>query len=625
MLRAEMSPAKAALLLLSVVLLVLTLSARKPGTPPTLKADEPAYYLGALSLAYDFDFRAEERDYERAFADYPYAAIENLIVMSADGWNTIYYGKPYIFPFFAAPFVFLLGTNGIVFFNMAMLLAMTWMGFDLLRRSNGETVAALFSVGFFVLSDAYLYVWWLHPEVFNMFAAMGCLYFGLPQDCWNQGETAAVEGRQGRFSAFWGGRSFKQRFVGTTAGLWISAAMLTAGAYNKPILAAGVLPVVFFLLRGRAWRRLAIYAVAGVLCGLLWVGISLALTGKASAYLVGERAGFLLVNPATPLIDPEPIVPGVKKKERESAGWFWLLDELPDTRWSELVESSKYFLVGRHTGLFVYEPFSVLALILFFTASGWRSFLRWTVLLSAALIAFFFLYFINFNWHGGGGFVGNRYFVMAYPLLIFLVGRIRPAWLLLPFYALAGLVIGPLLISPHGLVVFSPTLQSHVRGPAFQFFPFEHSLREIPGYEGKVEGELYISGLRNQLRAVGDAFWIQGGREVQIWVQSDKPLSALSLHLASPVAGNPARLSLGSESFEATLGLEAQPFVFHPEKPTLVRRTRFPVNSTTFIDVYLYLLEVGVERGRPPMPEAPDEPYFYLGASLTVPAEEQKF
>ncbi len=379
----------------------LTLAACKPGTPATLKADEPAYYLGALSLAYDFDFRADERDFVRAYDDYPYAAVENLIVMSADGWRTLYYGKPYIFSFFAAPFVYLFGTNGIVFFNMAMLLAMVWMGFALLSRWNGETLAALFAAGFFLLSNAYLYVWWLHPEVFNMFAAMGCLFFGLPRDPKEEADPAPDAAAQsgGRFA----GRFAAARWLGTPAGLWVSAAMLTAGAYNKPILAACCLPVVVSLLRRRAWRLLGHYALAGLLCGVLWVGISVGLTGKPSAYLVGERAGFFMVDPHQRLIEPEPIVPGGKKEERESAGWIWLLDAWPDTHLSELVESSKYFLVGRHTGLFVYQPFGLLALALFAFSAARRSLLRWSILLSAGLVAFFFLEFINFNWHGGGG------------------------------------------------------------------------------------------------------------------------------------------------------------------------------------------------------------------------------
>ena len=41
-------------------------------------------------------------------------------------------------------------------------------------------------------------------------------------------------------------------------------------------------------------------------------------------------------------------------------------------------------------------------------------------------VALFALLWIPFNWHGGGGFVGNRYFVNALPGFLFLVGRIAP-------------------------------------------------------------------------------------------------------------------------------------------------------------------------------------------------------
>jgi hypothetical protein len=44
----------------------------KPGVPLTLKADEAAYYLMALSLAEDHDLRAEVRDFDRAFREFPY-------------------------------------------------------------------------------------------------------------------------------------------------------------------------------------------------------------------------------------------------------------------------------------------------------------------------------------------------------------------------------------------------------------------------------------------------------------------------------------------------------------------------------------------------------------------------
>ncbi len=62
----------------------------------------------------------------------------------------------------------------------------------------------------------------------------------------------------------------------------------------------------------------------------------------------------------------------------------------------------------------------------------------------------------------------------------------------------------------------------------------------------------------------------------------------------------------------------------HPAAPTLRAADRFPPNSGTFIAVYLYRLEIFAERGRPPMPEKPEEPYFYLGAILDLPGAEQQ-
>ncbi|MCP5118156.1 MAG: hypothetical protein GY953_45660, partial [bacterium] len=187
-------------------------------------------------------------------------------------------------------------------------------------------------------------------------------------------------------------------------------------------------------------------------------------------------------------MEPQPLPEGGEKAKtqlgRETAGWWWIF-RIPDTKLAELREDAVYFLVGRHTGLFLYQPFSLLALALFL-AHGRRSALRWVILASLVLVAYFFLTFIHHNWHGGGGFVGNRYFIMVYPAFLYLVTRIRPDWSVVPFFAAGALFVGPLLLAPLGLVVPSPTLQAHVRNHPFQIFPLEQSLREIPGSTGRV-------------------------------------------------------------------------------------------------------------------------------------------
>lgn len=594
---------------LTVVLALLPLTAHQPGQPPILKADEPAYYLAALSLAYDGDLRVDVEDRLRLFEGFPYLPVQNLIVMSDDGWRTLYFGKPYLYSLLAAPMTGLWGARGMVAFNMLLLLAMVWMATSWLERYNPPWLARTFAVAFFAGSLAWVYVYWLHPEVLNMFAGVGCLFFGL--------RAVEAKGREG------GG------FFTSPWALALSATILALGVYNKPMLAALGLPVIFELLRLRRWRGLVIWLGAAVASMLVIAGGAVLLTGQPTAYLVELRAGFSVHDPHAQVVpirpDPPSVAPGEvapdaaelkKKKRAEGAGWWWLL-RIPEIHRFELQEDVPYFFFGRHTGLFLYQPFALLALVLFF-AHGRRRPSGWWVMLSTLSIGFFFLIFIPFNWHGGGGFVGNRYFVMAYPALLFVVTRIRPAWVVLPACALAGLFVGPMVISPHGLSVPQGTLQAHVRHSPFAPFPVEHSLAEIPGYHGQVQSGLWLWGRKDQIRPVGEDLWLLAGDDVELWIQSQQPIDRLALRLESPVEGNAARIGINDQSQDVVLGGAGVDLVFEPERPTLLRRDRKRMDYQAFIDLYLYRLDVHIERGRLPSWDGDPGPRFFRGASLHV-------
>ena len=135
------------LLAVSLFLLIFPLTLPKPGVPQGLKADEAAYYMMASSLAHDRDLRLGVEDTERLFREFPFRATRNLIVMTDDGWQTAHYSKPLAYAVFAAPFARLFGANGLLLFNMVLLLGIVWMGFFYLKRFNPEPVAALFSGG----------------------------------------------------------------------------------------------------------------------------------------------------------------------------------------------------------------------------------------------------------------------------------------------------------------------------------------------------------------------------------------------------------------------------------------------------------------------------------------------
>lgn len=625
------------LALLGVALFALPLGLHRPGLPVALKADEPAYFLASLSLVHDLDLEVEEADLRRLFELYPYLPIDNLIVMSDDGWRTLHYGKPFLVSLLAAPLVLLFGSAGPLLLNLLLFFAMIVMGAAwLAHRGAGEGLAIFFSAGFFLLASAWTYVFWIHPEVLLMFATCGCLFFGL----------GALDARDDQAPP-WIVR------LGASGSLALSAAVLALGVYNKPMLAAMGLPICFGLLRRRAWRDLATWvgsalASMAAICALSW-----ALTGQPTAYLVDLRAGFLVHDPTERVVEPleespprpprmqetamqetaedeerPAFVPEVAKAEDVApAGWWWLL-RWPETRGFELREDLVYFFLGRHTGLFVYMPFALLALLLF-VLHGLRSLRAWSILLSLALVAAFFLLWIPFNWHGGGGFVGNRYFVMVYPAFLFLVERLRPTRghriAVAGFWALGGWLTGPLLLAPFGLMAPAATLQIHARAAPHQLVPMDFSLRTHPGYGGAVHEGVYVWGRKDQIDALrgSEVVWLRGAEEVDVWLITEAPLERIELELASPVPENDAVVRFGGEGRRVELGDGPRRVVFESPRPSKVRRERRRTDYHAFQDVYVYHLTVQTERGRIPEWDAGrdgatsgDETPFYRGASL---------
>src|SRR5690606_1057482 len=147
----------------------------------------------------------------RAFDEFPFGPIQGLIVMTDDGWRTVYFGKPWLYSLLAAPLVAVAGADGMLAFNVLLMLGMVWMGFGYLRRYNADATAALFAVGFFVLSAGFAYVFWLQPEVLNMAGVTAALYLALRPERRGRGELVRAV---------------------------LSGAALCAPVYNKPVFAA---------------------------------------------------------------------------------------------------------------------------------------------------------------------------------------------------------------------------------------------------------------------------------------------------------------------------------------------------------------------------------------------------
>ncbi len=598
------------LVCLSLFLLLFPIGLGMPGAVVALKADEGAYYLMALSLAHDRDLEMDEADLERAFDDFPYRFISNLILMTDDGWHTAFYGKPYVYPLFAAPFAWLGGAKGLLVFNMLLMVGMIWLGALRLGRSEDGPWAAGFAAVFFLLSSAFAYVFWLQPEVFNMAAIAACLFLGLGRPA-----AKAREGEPDELPGPW------QAFA--------SGLALALAVYNKPVFAAFALPVVGGLLLRRRFRAAGAW-VLGLAFSLAAVaGGAMVLTGHATPYLGVVRQGATLCEPGVMPVEaideeaePEAVVAGSNSPTGNA--WSWLF-RIPRAPLRETAENVGYFLWGRHTGFLLYLPFGALALVLFLL-HGRRSAQGWLLAGALVVVAAFFLLFIPFNWHGGGGFIGNRYFVSVYPAFFFLVTKLRPRFLLAPAAAAAGLLLAPVLFTPLGASEPEPTLQRHVRGLAYRAFPLELSLRNVPGYHRLPAGALRIVARKDQVLPQGEPLWIRSADSVELTFLSPAPIAKAVFLVENLATRNRVRLELaGAEvNLDFAAGREARRVVLEPAGPS---RTRSEKGSI----LYVYRLEVAPSTGRvlpwtrtyPPSPcpnfvgpaSVPDT--FPVGAVLT--------
>ncbi|MFQ5350274.1 MAG: hypothetical protein ACE5EG_07525, partial [Thermoanaerobaculia bacterium] len=204
-----------------------------------------------------------------------------------------------------------------------------------------------------------------------------------------------------------------------------------------------------------------------------------------------------------------------------------------------------------------------------------------------------FLLWIPFNWHGGGGFVGNRYYINVYPGFLFLVARVAPVWLAGLGYAAGALLTGSLIFTPFGAPVHRPTLQAHVRHQPFGLFPFEFTIRDqIPGYWGTGQLGKWFLGRADQFETRGEEMLVLGNTEVTLWLFSHEPLAEAVFRVRSAAPANTVRLALPGDRAEIEFGdpPAARNVTLRPSAPSRVRREEGR-------EVLVYDLVVESERG----------------------------
>jgi hypothetical protein len=432
---------RAARLLLGAMVAAMVVGAglvRLPG----FWGDGATYYTMAHSLAEDGDLRYEARDVFRARREFP-SGPQGLFLKRASGgmyvdgargfpWvrrvpesdKRIYFAKAFTYPLAAAPLVALMGTRGLLVTNALSLGLVLVLAYLELRTRASPAWALGAAMALILATIAPLYLVWPTPELFTLALVAAGLF------AWRRQRplTAAV--------------------------------LLGIATYTKPYnlllaLPLGVEPLLA-VSRASWWPALRESLRRGLVMAAVVIGffgLNAALTGELN-YQGGERKTFYGRFPEEAAADGQRITFG-------NSGFWMTTDQLGPAiegedpaaasartgppRSSHEIEVSVlrnlyYFWVGRFGGALAYFLPAVVALLVFLvlgprTAVGWLAF--------AALVCswLFYIRIIPDNWYGGGGTVGNRYFLNLLPLFVLMLPARREIFVVAAA-AISAVVLG---------------------------------------------------------------------------------------------------------------------------------------------------------------------------------------
>jgi len=553
------------------------------------KGDEATYVSMALSVAFDHDLTYERRDLERYWGLYRWGP-DGIFLKRGKQWHVrvngsspfvhisrtpdrradrLYFGKALLYAISVAPFVRVLGLNGFLVFNVLLLFGICVCGYQFLVARARPGPALAFTLAFVGATVVPVYAVFMTSDLFN-FALVFFGYFA-----WLYKEVAATNDTRGADIA-WSDIA--------------AAVLLGCATFSKPLnfLLIGP-PVLLWWLRRRFAAGLVVGTVFALTVGGLF-GINALSSGEFN-YQGGDRRTFYTNFPFdSPDHTWEQLAQARQSVEMTTndSDADNVLDpsEFPN-RFAHNVE---YFLIGRHFGFVPYFFPGAVAILLWLVS---RKFDAWRVLtfLGLAASTLLLLVFFPYTWSGGGGPVGNRYFLNLYPVVFFLTPPMVSMAPSLIAWAGGALFTAHLVLNPFVAAKFP--IQSTERGAARRL-PVELTMaNDLPValdvsrahvlYSQDPVVLLYFldthSYIPDSTAVEPKVVWVSGSGRSDIIVRTERPLDHLKMTAESPIR----------TVFTVSAGGRASTV---PIVPGQVASIDVPASGVRGLKSYAYLLSV---------------------------------
>jgi len=397
---------------------------------------------------------------------------------------------------------------------------------------------------------------------------------------------------------------------GATSDL-VAAAIWGAVSYSKPSNVFLVLPLVTLLALRRQWRRML---AAGLVFSLFLGGFflaHLAATGEMN-YQGGDRKTFYgrypFQNPALTF---------------ENTGLGKVTSEIyTEQPWDIVAHDLYFFHIGRFSGVVIYFFPAAVSVALFLSSrkESWQ----WLVLGIATFECLLLIIWMPVNYFGGGGTLGNRYFLNIFPLYFFVTPTLsRPFRATLPSWAMAGLFTASILVSP-----FEAARRpgEHATSGPFKWLPVELSLiNDLPTnndpakfrqrFEDGYLGYFLDNNTWGRERHRGVGFWVRGASRAEMVVRTAIPVEKLVVRVLN--VSEPNRIEVCVPGGCSRLD-------YKPGEKKILELSAgrgFPYEDFG-VRSYCYLVSIETERGVIPMLERRGErDGRYLGAFIHIVPE----
>jgi hypothetical protein len=632
---ARPSPGAIASVALGLLLLAFALSAGLPRNAQgvaAFKGDEASYYSLAHSLARDFDFSFERRDLVRVWEEYP-SGPEGIWlkrgksvhlewggrfpfvrwIKSEDPVRTrLYYAKSFIYPLAAAPFVFVFGTPGFFVLHALLLSLDLFVAYTFLAaRARSPRFALAFALVFLLASVVPVHFVWFAPELFNFSLALYALFF------WCYKEVAGDRLTAGGTRFLLGARS--DAFAAALVGVLI---------FSKPTHALLFCPMVALAAGRRQWLRIVGMGMAcTIAAGSLFLA-NAAITGEFN-YQGGDRKtfygaiGFPFANDWETFENIGP----VRGREGMMVG-----DVLVNSHTLTVFKDNAiYFVMGRSSGLLPYCFPGVASAVLFLLS---RKRQRWQWLVVATIVgsALLMILIWPFTYSGGGGPVGNRYFVSFYPLFLFLTPPLAGFSSAMISLGMGALFTARIILNPF-YSSFNPG--EHLKSGPSRWLPLELTLlNDLPVAFNADRVKRPLGGSPPVLAYFPDDnaylpektwFWVRGKSRAEVILRApvvdagggrfiSKAIARLGIDIEN--GGRPDRVSVSTGRESRTLDMKPAEVVhLDLAVPDGVPYHRDPQPTS-----YVYLVSIGTTSGFVPFLANPGQASDsrFLGARVLL-------